>query len=161
MHDCTSPQIPQIKTLMSKKNPDTETILRIFTTTDFLKYTSCHLREYLCCNSCWSLRDEKSANSWTDTSALYCWLWKWGEPVSRISAPFAFPVFSYPFLDRFFHLQHADFNGKHLSYLNKTNWPEAYAFLAVVLIGSIPLSHQLWQIRFTTRRKDMRKLRKL
>jgi hypothetical protein len=32
---------------------------------------------------------------------------------------FAFTVFSYPFLDRFFHLQHADFNGEHLSYLNR------------------------------------------
>jgi hypothetical protein len=34
-----------------------------------------------------------------------------------------FPVLSYPFLDRFFHLKHADFNEEHLSYLNKTNWP--------------------------------------
>ncbi len=30
------------------------------------------------------------------------WLWKWGELISRISAPIFFPVFSYPFLDRFF-----------------------------------------------------------
>ncbi len=52
------------------------------------------------------------------------WLWKWGEPDSRISAPICFPVFFYPFLDRFFHLQHADFNGEHLSHLNKTIWPE-------------------------------------
>jgi hypothetical protein len=30
------------------------------------------------------------------------WLWKWGELISRISAPIFFPVFSYSFLDRFF-----------------------------------------------------------
>jgi hypothetical protein len=41
--------------------------------------------------------------------------WKWCKPFSWISAPICFPVFSYPFLDRFFHLQHADFNGEHLS----------------------------------------------
>jgi hypothetical protein len=45
------------------------------------------------------------------------------EPVSWISAPICFSRIFYPFLDRFFHLLHTDFNGKHLSYLNKTNWP--------------------------------------
>ncbi len=30
------------------------------------------------------------------------WLWKWWELFSRISEPVFFPVFSYPFLDRFF-----------------------------------------------------------
>jgi hypothetical protein len=52
------------------------------------------------------------------------WLWKWRELFSRISVPIFFPVFSYSFLDRFFHRRHADFNGEHLSYLNKTNWPK-------------------------------------
>jgi hypothetical protein len=52
------------------------------------------------------------------------------EPFSRISAPICFPRISYPFLDRFFHLHHADFNGEHLSYLKKTNWPNTQGNVA-------------------------------
>ncbi len=49
-----------------------------------------------------------------------------------ISAIF-FSVFSYPFLDRFSHLRHADFNGEHLSYLNKTNWPITFKAVSKVI----------------------------
>ena len=56
----------------------------------------------------------KSANSWPHVLTAGLWLWKWGVLISRISAPIFFPVFSYPFLDRFLHLLHADFNGEQL-----------------------------------------------
>ncbi len=32
-------------------------------------------------------------------------------------------IFFTRFLTDFLHIRHADFNGEHLSYLNKTNWP--------------------------------------
>jgi hypothetical protein len=36
---------------------------------------------------------------------------------------YSFPYFLTRFLTDFLHIRHADFNGEHLSYLNKTNWP--------------------------------------
>ncbi len=37
---------------------------------------------------------------------------------------YSFPYFLTRFLTDFLHIRHADFNGEHLSYLNKTNWPK-------------------------------------
>jgi hypothetical protein len=42
---------------------------------------------------------------------------------------YSFPYFLTTFLDRFLHIRHADFNGEHLSYLNKTNWPLPLTFI--------------------------------
>ncbi len=66
----------------------------------------------------------KSANSWPHVLTAGLWLWKWGVLISRISAPIFFPVFSYPFLDRFFTYTTRRFQRRTIIlYLIKTNWP--------------------------------------
>jgi hypothetical protein len=83
----------------------------------------------------------KSANIWPHVLTAGLWLWKWGELFSRNSAPIFFPVFSYPFLDRFFTYTHADFNGEHISYLIETNWPKTSG--NIIDSAWIPIQHDL------------------
>ncbi len=70
-----------------------------------------------------SLFLQKQINALVYLCPVGLWLWKWGEPVSRIYAPICFSRIFLPVSWQIFHSQHADINGEHLSYLNKTNWP--------------------------------------
>ncbi len=80
---------------------------------------------YLWCNSFRCPREEKSANSWPHTSALQASDFESDENYFRgFLHRYSFPYFLTRFLTDFLHIRHADFNGEHLSYLNKTNWPK-------------------------------------
>jgi hypothetical protein len=65
------------------------------------------------------------------------WLWKWRELFSRISAPIFFPVFSYPFLDRFFYIYDMQISTENIyRILIKTNWLKLRK-MAVIIWGGL------------------------
>jgi hypothetical protein len=83
---------------------------------------------YLWCNSFRCLWEEKSANSWLHTSELQASDFESDENYFRgFLHRYSFPYFLTCFMTDFLHIWHADYNGKHLSYFNKTNYIFGYS----------------------------------
>ncbi len=65
---------------------------------------------------------------------------------------YSFPYFLTRFLTDFLHIRHADFNGEHLSYLNKTNWP--YYIFAITCPAPLHNTHTQYTMHNTPRKSN-------